>query len=238
MFCIWTLKMINLPSLSIWHTFNSQSKFSFTTRDYEVPHSLLFTSIMTPLLCSDPWLNKTSPLLVISMLIQPSKKLYVSWTNLISDLLLTNQLKMAFLYSIDRIPRTFKDNSLKFKLSFIVTYFNFWRKQRKGGRRYIWNLHVFLFIKSRPQKINNTKITRKKQTKNNNSHKEPTQYLKIKYRPAKAANCATFDWHLAIFDLNYWHSREMVFAPQFLAKKKKKLQLWIVREYMRPKWFF
>ena len=47
------------------------------------------------------------------------------WRNMVSDLLLTNQFKMAFLFSIDRIPRTFKDNSLKFKLSFIVTYFNF-----------------------------------------------------------------------------------------------------------------
>ena len=159
--------MINLPSLSVWHTFNSQSKFSFT-------------SIMTPLLCSDPWLNKTSPLHCDFHDNSTSEVLYVSWRNLISDLPLTNQLEMAFLYSIDRISRTFKDNSLKFKLSFIVTYFNFWRKQQKGGRRYIWNLACVLFIKSRPPKMNNTKITRKTMTKNNNSHKELTQYLKIK----------------------------------------------------------
>ena len=124
--------------------------------------------------------KQTSPLHCDFHANSTSEVLYVSWRNLISDLLLTNQLKMAFLFSVDRIPRTFKDNSLKFKLSFIVTYFNFWRKQRKGGGRYIWNLHVFLFIKSRPPKINNTKITRKTMTKNNNSHKELTQYLKIK----------------------------------------------------------
>ena len=69
--------------------------------------------------------KQTSPLHCDFHANSTSEVLYVSWRNLISDLLLTNQLKMAFLFSVDRIPRTFKDNSLKFKLSFIVTYFNF-----------------------------------------------------------------------------------------------------------------
>ena len=60
--------------------------------------------------------------------------------------------------------------------------------------RHSCTLHIYLLKKSRPQKISNTKITRESMMKNNNSHKELTQYLKIKERSAKPVNCATFDW--------------------------------------------
>ena len=60
--------------------------------------------------------------------------------------------------------------------------------------RHTCTLYIYLLIKSRPQKISNAKITRESMTKNNYSHKELTQYLKIKERSAKPVNCATFDW--------------------------------------------
>ena len=61
-----------------------------------------------------------------------SEVLYVCWRKIISDLLFTDQLKMAFLSLIDQICRTFNDNSLECKLIFVM-YFHFWRKQQKGG---------------------------------------------------------------------------------------------------------
>ena len=51
-------------------------------------------------------------------------------------------------------------------------------------------------------------------TKNTKGHKQLTQYLKIKWQPAKAVS-ATFDWHLAILILII---SILVFASQFLAK--------------------
>ena len=74
-------------------------------------------------------------------------------------------------------PRTYKDNSLQYKLSFIVYILISGENSGKAVEdkvRHTCTQHISLLIKSRPQKINNTKTTRKtmtKKTQKNNDEK-------------------------------------------------------------------
>ena len=158
--------MINLLPPSTWHTFRSHLKFSFT-------------SIITPLLCSDPWLRKTSPLRCD---FHPNSTEFVSWRYVICDLLFTDQLKMAFLsqwiHSLEH-TKTIVYNVNWVSLSYILISGENNGKAVEDKVRHSCTLHIYLLIKSQ---------------KNNYSHKELTQYLKIKERSAKPVNCATFDW--------------------------------------------
>ena len=127
--------MINLLPPSTWHTFSSHLKFSFT-------------STMTPLLCSDPWLRKTSPLRCD---FHPNSTSFVSWRYVICDLLFNDQLKMAFLsqwiHSLEH-TKIMVYNINWVSLSYILISGENSGKAVEDKVRHSCNLHIYLLIKS------------------------------------------------------------------------------------------